>query len=421
MPTNTTNRRGKWLTRPVFMLIAGLGFLWSAWLSTRPLPPKITDGTRSIRPGVAHRTIIDKTGPWRIQIVEINLKQPDLHIESARATDYFYGREKLTSIVRRKSDNTRYVVVALNGDYFNLETGEVQNNNIIGGTFVKAFASPGYHPEYVDVPNSQFAITRDRRPLIDQFVFSGRVLWEDGTASQLSGVNTIPRRGGISLFNEFTDGATPGASEDTSVAGIRLQIVRRRSDTLICVGIGSIQQGGNLPIPSRGMVLAAYKQWRANLDTSYSAGDSVRIVLGMQPGGKDISELIGGWPRIVRNGKSVFEMAGFPENPDASIFVKRHPRSGVGFSRDSTVLYLFAVDGRQESSAGMSLPEFARLMISVGVYEGLNLDGGGSTTMVINGDIVNSPSDPTGERPIGNCLLLVAEHGGTTTSVVNSQ
>ena len=113
-------------------------------------------------------------------------------------------------------------------------------------------------------------------------------------------------------------------------------------------------------------------------------------------------------------------MKDFPENAEASLYAKRHPRSGIGFSRDSTTLYLFAVDGRQESSAGMSLPEFARLMVSVGAYEGLNLDGGGSTTMVINGEIVNSPSDPTGERPIGNCLLLVAGHVGTTAPAVHN-
>ncbi len=420
MSVTTTNRTHMWLIRPALILAAVIVFLWSAWVGSLPLPVRITDGTRTIRPGVAHRTIIDKTGPWRIHIVEIDLKQQDLHIECARADDRFYGREKLTSIARRKSNNSRYVVVALNGDYFNLETGEVQNNHIINGTFVKAFASPGDHPEYVDVPNSQFAITLDRRPLIDQFVFSGTVLWRGGSSSQLSGINTIPRKGGLSLFNQYAGKTTPGTADDTSVTAIALRIVRQASDTLFCVGIGSGLRGDNLPIPSDEIILAAYKQWRTALDTSYTPGDSLRLVLGMLPGGRGISELVGGWPRIVRNGKSVFEMAGFPENPEASVFAKRHPRSGVGFSRDSTILYLFAVDGRQESSAGMSLPEFARLMISVGVYEGLNLDGGGSTTMVINGDIVNSPSDPTGERPIGNCLLLVAEHGTAAASAAHS-
>ena len=67
------------------------------------------------------------------------------------------------------------------------------------------------------------------------------------------------------------------------------------------------------------------------------------------------------------------------------------------------------VDGRQQSSIGMSLVEFGDLMIGLGCYQALNLDGGGSTTMVVENKIVNSPSDSTGERPVANALLVVKE------------
>ncbi len=56
----------------------------------------------------------------------------------------------------------------------------------------------------------------------------------------------------------------------------------------------------------------------------------------------------------------------------------------------------------------MTLVEFANVMIAQGVYQGLNLDGGGSTTFILEGQVMNSPSDATGERPVGNCLLLSA-------------
>ncbi len=69
---------------------------------------------------------------------------------------------------------------------------------------------------------------------------------------------------------------------------------------------------------------------------------------------------------------------------------------------------MVTVDGRQIFSVGMSLPEFADLLLKLGAWEALNLDGGGSTTMMLEGQIVNYPSDQTGERPVGNCLLLVA-------------
>ncbi len=383
-------------------------FFVAAWVGTRPAPSRIAGGDQTLRPGVIHRFINDKTGPWRIHVIEIELHQPDLHLETARATDRYQGRETISSIVRRKSDQSRYVVAAINGDYFNLETGESQNNHILGGTFVRAFTSPGFHPEYVDIPNSQFAISWDKRPSIDQFVFLGSVRWTDGTWHTLSGVNIVPRRGGLSLFNTWIgDSGTPG---DESVGSIPLAIVRTIKDTLVCTGQSPIQYRSNVPIPSNGFVIAGFKQWRETLDTSYTEGDTVRLVLRMHPAVGNIRELVGGWPRIVRSGKSIFDSPDFPENAEAAVFSKRHPRTGIGFSADSTRLFFVTVDGRQESSVGMSLPEFARLMVAQGIADGLNLDGGGSTTLVVNGEIVNSPSDPTGERPVGNCILLVAQH-----------
>jgi exopolysaccharide biosynthesis protein len=55
----------------------------------------------------------------------------------------------------------------------------------------------------------------------------------------------------------------------------------------------------------------------------------------------------------------------------------------------------------------MTLLEFADIMIVEGIYQGLNLDGGGSTAMIVNNKLVNIPSDATGERDVGNCLLLL--------------
>jgi exopolysaccharide biosynthesis protein len=85
----------------------------------------------------------------------------------------------------------------------------------------------------------------------------------------------------------------------------------------------------------------------------------------------------------------------------------RHPRTAVGFSRDSTTLLLVVVDGRSSASVGMTLGELADLMRRLGAWQALNFDGGGSTTMVIGGAVVNVPSDATGEREVGNALLVV--------------
>ena len=59
----------------------------------------------------------------------------------------------------------------------------------------------------------------------------------------------------------------------------------------------------------------------------------------------------------------------------------------------------------------MTLPELAHLFEALGAGDALNLDGGGSSVMVLNGRTANRPSDPAGERPVVNALLLVNEPG----------
>jgi exopolysaccharide biosynthesis protein len=115
---------------------------------------------------------------------------------------------------------------------------------------------------------------------------------------------------------------------------------------------------------------------------------------------------VGGWPRLVANGRSIADSVDRLEGTFPRFSVTRHPRTALGFSADSSTLYLITVDGRSESSSGMSLAELASLMQSLGVAQGLNLDGGGSTTLVLNGRVVNHPSDSSGERTVGNILYI---------------
>jgi exopolysaccharide biosynthesis protein len=137
------------------------------------------------------------------------------------------------------------------------------------------------------------------------------------------------------------------------------------------------------------------------------AGAELRVVLRFRPNRGRLCTLVGGWPRILAGGRSLADSVDRLEGTFPRFSVTRHPRTAVGFGRDSTTVYLVTVDGRQESSSGMSLAELAALLQAVGVHEGLNLDGGGSTTMVIRGRVVNQPSDSTGERTVGNALLVV--------------
>jgi len=96
-----------------------------------------------------------------------------------------------------------------------------------------------------------------------------------------------------------------------------------------------------------------------------------------------------------------------------------HPRTAVGYSKNGRILYLVVVDGRQPLySEGMTLAELADLMIGLGAQFAMNLDGGGSSTMVVVGSdgqprVLNSPIDnyiPGRERPVANHLgIFVSE------------
>jgi hypothetical protein len=114
--------------------------------------------------------------------------------------------------------------------------------------------------------------------------------------------------------------------------------------------------------------------------------------------------VVSGHPRLVTAGAALSFTGAF--------CTARHPRTAVGLSADHTKLYLAVVDGRQASSVGMTCAELSKLMKGLGAFEALNLDGGGSSTMVLGGSVVNSPSDGS-ERVTANHLALFAPANGS--------
>lgn len=361
---------------------------------------QIHDSSFVVRPGVVLLQRMDDAGPWQVNVLEIDLKQPGLEIGSARAFNTYRGRERTSSIAARKNDSLMHIVAAINADFFSLETGENMNYQIIGGEFVKAFSVK-------TPPRSQFGMTMSGRPVMQRYSFDGRVVWKNGAISVISGINHFRKRNAVTLFNKYVGKSSPIDSTGLGARDRVLASCGRRGDTLLFTIVGGVYMGGGAPVSHTSLALSLVgdSETRRNM----SAGDTVRVVYSLHPSHGSLSTLVGGTPRVVHSGKNVAGSEEYLEGTAEDFSSKRHPRTGVGFSRDSTTLYFITVDGRQQSSVGMTLPEFADLMISLGVSEGLNLDGGGSTTMVVEGKVVNSPSDAAGERPVGNCLLLV-EH-----------
>jgi Phosphodiester glycosidase len=123
-------------------------------------------------------------------------------------------------------------------------------------------------------------------------------------------------------------------------------------------------------------------------------------------------EAVGGRPVLTRD--SVIT-DGVDTEGQAGFAKSRHPRTAVGIANDGRRLLLAVVDGRQKPySDGMTLRELATLMLALGARDALNLDGGGSTAFVYADPdsaralrVANHPSDPTGERAVGNALAIV--------------
>ena len=82
----------------------------------------------------------------------------------------------------------------------------------------------------------------------------------------------------------------------------------------------------------------------------------------------------------------------------------RAPRTAVGVTQKGNILFA-VVDGRQSHSHGLTLTEFADLLVQFGVRDAINLDGGGSSEIYADGDVLNSPSDGS-ERAVGSALIL---------------
>jgi hypothetical protein len=125
-----------------------------------------------------------------------------------------------------------------------------------------------------------------------------------------------------------------------------------------------------------------------------------------------ITSIVNGGPELVRDGHLHATPAadGMVHPGDPSFYYgwvhKRNPRTFAGVdARGRTVL--ITADGRSTSSLGLGIAETAAVARSLGLRDAMNLDGGGSTTMVVDGSVINMPSDATGERPVGDALVVL--------------
>lgn len=224
----------------------------------------------------------------------------------------------------------------------------------------------------------------------------------DPRTLEVTGLN-IPREGDllVAYTREF------GARTGTSGAG--LEVVIRGEPPVLnqpqAVEILDVRTTANNPIPVNAVVLSAAGAGAARLqawvDAVRGAPAPVSMLFGASKG---LQHAVSGHPVLVRNGV-VQSMDG----NDGKV-VNRHPRTVVGWNAEGDVWFV-VVDGRQEGhSVGMTLPEAAQYLLDLGATEAMNLDGGGSSTMVTSCGspgwcVRNRPSDGT-ERPVWTALAV---------------
>jgi exopolysaccharide biosynthesis protein len=153
------------------------------------------------------------------------------------------------------------------------------------------------------------------------------------------------------------------------------------------------------PLPLMGGLVLASRRAGAGADDLRALAQGDRVTLTWTVGGARSVDAIGGMPLLVDQGQNVVRSCW------SANFCGVNPRTGVGITADGRVL-LLTVDGRRADwSVGMTMSEFAQQFVRLGATRALNLDGGGSTTVVVRGTVRNRPAYGA-QREIASAIVV---------------
>jgi len=308
-----------------------------------------------------------------LNVLSVDLARGTVQLGVSMGQPMMNMRTPLSEMARRSG-----ALAAVNAGYFALQNGSPLGLLIDRGTVI---SSPVYE-------RSSFGVYKDSFLLFGNPEFSGRIRAEWGDVA-VGALNVQKHDGQVVVytpeFGETTATDTPGL--EIAVAGHRV------------VGVGS----QDLSIPKGGIVLAVHGGTKPILQR-LSVGDLVFYEYGVTPPWSLCSLAVGGGPRLVKDGRAQVNFA--QERFDLHFARDRAPRTAVGAGPKGELI-LATVDGRQPpENHGATLGEMAQIMLQLGCKQAMNLDGGGSTTMVVQERIVNRPSDGR-ERGISTGLLIL--------------
>ncbi|GAA1297664.1 phosphodiester glycosidase family protein [Pseudonocardia xinjiangensis] len=360
-----------------------------------------------IIPGVTRfsESYLTADGPQHVQVLQVDLGHGSVRVDTVESHDRIVdpANESTTSMGARTG-----AVAGINGDFFAIHASGAPLGGVVrDGVLLK---SP--RPDFA----AQVAIA-NRRATVGEVDFTGQVTI-GAAAATVESVNTVE--------DASLEYYTAGAAEL-----IRKKPVPRAIDgiTEITSDLGAVATipAGTLVIAHRdGKDAAVIDQVRPGATSVPALGPDQVGLLGGGPGADWLTEhakpgarmrvstdlsrtgidaLIGGATVLVRDGAVFDDPTGMPPRG-------RNPETMIGVSKDGRQLTLVVIDGRQESSIGVTPREAAEYLVAHGVDSGVLLDGGGSSTLAarLPGTtaltVLNQPSDATGERPVANGLFV---------------
>ncbi|WP_264554719.1 phosphodiester glycosidase family protein [Halocatena marina] len=289
--------------------------------------------------------------------------------------------------------NSAGAVAGVNGDFFDINGTNAPIGAEIGARELHKGPAPGR--------TGTVGVDEDGLGRIANVTLSGSVTFHDGEQSLTALNESTLARNGVGLFTPLW-GSTSRTNVVQDATRVREVIVQEGT---VAAASSTIT---DTPIPENGYVLIGRETGAKTLN-GLSTGDSIDIAYSAETDSPSpLSFAVGGNPQLLYDGQ-------LPETLDDE---RAEPRTAAGVSDDGSTLYLVAIDGRQRFSRGVTLFELGTLMRHFGATDAINLDGGGSTTLVARDagtehlSVANSPSDGS-ERAVPNGVGLFTPTGTT--------
>lgn len=353
-----------------------------------------------VGPGVTAAKYDIPALPLKVSVTEMDLTNPYMVMETCLGGEKSVACETPVNMATRNTRPGHEVVAAVNGDFFMTsptnEVGLPLSGQVRGGELVLSSHN-----------RACLLLDENQHPYIDRLTFTGQVN-SGNTTFPLNLVNRMRYAYENIAANQsilFTRSYGP-VTYDGSTSG-KMIILKPAEEPFRwaangveqCVIESIVDAQGSMAIPD-GKAILWLKGTYANYADQLAEGDvlsiSFRLTLNNGPSDVNINQLIGGSNHIIMQDGQFMED-----------WAERHPRTAIGFNADSTRLYFVVVDGRHLTSTGVTLLEMKGIFDALGAVNAVNLDGGGSSCMVVNDEVINHPSDGS-VRAVGNGCLLVS-------------